>query len=398
MNFKKTKTYVLLFLILISWPQASLSKPKDKRLQVQILSQALVQELTLRSSESFHVQWERAHSGKKESLSWPAETPLKLLLGADSLGLSPSLKNPFRRVEISSPNSGNLILQAGGMRKVLSQTSLVITPRKQGLQVIAQLTPEYYTSVVLASELPQDFPLEALKAQAVLIRTQTQKRPYPHQNEGFDFCDSTHCQLFAPKNFLSEKFRSATLETQDLILTYQGRPIEALYHSTCGGHTAANQSVFGGKPLPYLQGTPDQNPQAQNYCQNSPHSHWQSSLSLRELRTVFKHPKLRSLASVDLDQDGRVDRIVLKGENSTSLLAQDFLLQIGRHLGWHRLKSLYFSVEKKDDVFIFTGKGLGHGVGMCQWGAKGMALAGKGFREILRHYFPGTRLEQQNSI
>lgn len=361
--------------------------------KLELFSLHKFQELQLSSSESFHIQWERAETGKKEFAPWPAEEVLKLQIKNNFIESPNGPIAKARSIEIVPTNEGALLLQANGIRKRLSQSILTVVSRQGNLQVLAQVSREHYVATVLVSELPEDFPLEALKAQAVLIRTLASKKNPTHGSEGFNFCDSTHCQLFQPERPILEKFQRAVEQTQGLILTHRGKAIEALYHSTCGGRTAANQKTFGGGALPYLQGSSDQDSKGRNYCAASPHSQWSSTLSLKELRALFKDPSLKNLEAIDLDQDGRAEEILLIGEKTQKILAQDFLMQVGRQLGWSRLKSAVLQVNKQNELFLFTGKGLGHGVGMCQWGARGMALAGQDYIAILKHYFPGTSLQ-----
>lgn len=260
---------------------------------------------------------------------------------------------------------------------------------------IQKMNLEAYVLQVLSGEMSVDSPLEALKAQAVLIRTYAISSKGRHQSEGFDFCHLTHCQVFPQKLIVSAKLKRAVNSTRGLILFYQNQPIQALYHSTCGGHTSPNQKVFGGKSLPYLQGVDDA-----SYCSQSPHFRWTAKLSFEEIISVFyqhlMHPKNAFNISVSpelREKQGRWFALNIIGVYPIKTSAQNFLLKIGRSLGWSRLKSTWFEVEVKELSLYFKGNGLGHGVGMCQWGAIGRAKAGENFREILYDYFPGTRLK-----
>jgi stage II sporulation protein D len=235
--------------------------------------------------------------------------------------------------------------------------------------------------------MPEDFPPEALKAQAVLVRTLAVHPQQDHRREGFDFCDSTHCQLFHPQKNIPEKFQVATRETRSQILSYNNRPIATLYHSSCGGHTSPHQRVFGGEPLPYLQGVDDE-----AFCSDSPQSAWHSSLEKSQLEGVLNFSPLQKIQILDAEPGGRNFSLGLAGKDFKQIPAQEFLRQVGQQMGWEKVKSAYFSMEVRGDTIIFNGRGLGHGVGLCQWGARGMALKGKNYRQILQHYFPGTAL------
>jgi stage II sporulation protein D (peptidoglycan lytic transglycosylase) len=269
-----------------------------------------------------------------------------------------------------------------------AEKTVRVQEKKTG--IISTYPLENYVAAVLAAEMPEEFPPEALKAQAVLIRTLTRNPPQDHRLQGFDFCDTTHCQLFRPLQQVPEKFLVAARETRGQTLSYNHHPIMALYHSACGGHTSPNQRVFGGEPQPYLQGVDDQ-----DYCKDSPQSTWQSQLGRRDLEGALDFSPLQHIQILDGEPNGRNFTLALEGQDFKKISAQDFLLAVGQRLGWEKIKSAYFSLESRGDTLTFIGRGLGHGVGLCQWGARGMALQGKNYRQILQHYFPGTHLDEK---
>ncbi|MFO1463327.1 MAG: SpoIID/LytB domain-containing protein [bacterium] len=298
----------------------------------------------------------------------------------------------FARIRLRS-SAGPLEISGGGLQRRFSG-SLFVEARRGELAFVEQVSLEAYVREVLAAELPEDFSAEAQKAQAVLIRSFALSHRGRHAEEGYDFCDLTHCQVYGGLGPASALREEAVRATRGLILSYQGRPIEGLFHSTCGGHTSANQRVFGGKPLPYLQGVSDG-----DYCAVSPHYRWSARLPLREISAILaEDPRwtgsipLRGLALGEREPQGRVFNLSLEGPRRASIETMDFLSELGRKIGWNQLKSNWFELSVKDGIAEFEGRGLGHGVGMCQWGARGMAERGKRFDEILRHYFPGTKL------
>ncbi len=290
---------------------------------------------------------------------------------------------------------GPLTLRASGMSRRFSGT-LWVQARAGKLQFTEWLPLESYVRSVLAGEIPEDFPLEAQKAQAVLIRSFALSQRGRHAEEGYDFCDLTHCQVYGGLGAPSELRDEAVRATEKLVLAYRGKPIAGLFHSTCGGHTSANQRVFGGKPLPYLQGVSDE-----NFCSASPHYRWKAEVPIQQLSLALAEDSqwresipLSSLAPAERESDGRIFSVDLQGPRHEKIATMDFLSAVGKKIGWNQLKSNWFEVQVKDGVASFEGRGLGHGVGLCQWGARGMALAGKRFDEILRHYFPGAKLSR----
>lgn len=267
---------------------------------------------------------------------------------------------------------------------------LEVKIRNGHLEIFAEVSLEKYVAAVLASELPSNFPMESLKAQAVLIRTLALKGEERHLREGFDFCDTTHCQLFLPPEKIPPVVLAAVQQTKDMVLTHRGRLVAGLYHSTCGGHTSANQRVFGGVALPYLQGVNDG-----DYCTDSPHHDWKTEISREDIKKALRQNQpVTQINLLDQDEAGRVFQLETYSPLSQQWSAQTFLLQVGRRLGWNKLKSTFFTIQPKEGSFIFSGRGLGHGVGLCQWGARGMALQDKDFRQILLHYFPGTQVRR----
>lgn len=292
-------------------------------------------------------------------------------------------------------SEGPLKVTAGGVSRSFAG-ELRLRSKAGTLEFVELLPLDAYVRGVLASELPEDFPLEAQKAQAVLIRSYALAHRGRHAKEGFDFCDLTHCQTYGGLAAESGARDEALRATRSLVLSHGGKPIEGLFHSTCGGHTSANHRVFGGRPLPYLQGVDDR-----DYCAASPHSSWSSRIPLEKISAALAEDDrlrasipLHGLAADDREPGGRAFSLRLAGPRSGEIATMEFLSRIGKALGWNLVKSNWFDVAVEEGAAAFHGRGLGHGVGLCQWGARGMALSGSRFDEILRHYFPGAQLRR----
>lgn len=302
---------------------------------------------------------------------------------------------PFRSLQVRSLE-GRISVTGGKVPFRRFAGELRVEARGGELRFVESLPLERYVRGVLAAELPEDFPLEAQKAQAVLIRSYALAHRGRHAGEGFDFCDLTHCQVYGGTDAASGIRDEAVRATRSLVMSYGGKPIEGLFHSTCGGHTSANQRVFGGRARSYLRGVDDG-----SNCAHSPHRDWSSRIPLDEISAILaEDPRLgpaiplHGLAVDEGEPGGRAFSVRLLGPRLAEMPTMDFLSRIGKALGWSRLKSNWFEVQVEGGVAQFRGRGLGHGVGMCQWGARGMALAGSRFDQILRHYFPGARLQR----
>jgi stage II sporulation protein D len=277
--------------------------------------------------------------------------------------------------------------------------SVRVLVRGQSLQMINDVALEDYVPSVLASEVEAGWRRETLKAQAVVTRTYTLTRRRAHAAEGFDLCDSTHCQAYRGLAAETPGTAQAAQATAGEVLEWQGELAATPYHSTCGGHTAANDNAFpGALPKPYLRGVRDEE-NGVALCRASPHFTWGARLSPRAVQAALQAASdtspgrtLRDVVVLARDPTGRVTRVRIVGSETKEVDAHRFLWVLGRGVGWGKVKSAWFRLRREGAEYIFHGRGLGHGVGLCQWGAEGRARAGWDYRRILEHYFPGTRL------
>jgi len=250
-----------------------------------------------------------------------------------------------------------------------------IEPGGVGLEVINRVDLEEYVASVVRWEmgsLGEDL-IEALKAQAVAARTYS----LCHHKLSAGIEDQVY------KGYVDDPvIRRAVSETEGEILVSDGRPIDAKYHSTCGGKTAPPSEVWGVDDPPYLKAKKDP------FCQDSPHYHWQRVFPLVEF-----YQRLGCALGHKLT--GPVELELIRGQKSRRLIevriGEDRICGI-RFRRLFGLKSTYFWLSLGRDSVIITGKGWGHGVGMCQWGAIGMAKRGYSYKQILGYYYPGAKL------
>jgi stage II sporulation protein D len=207
--------------------------------------------------------------------------------------------------------------------------------------------------------------------------------------------------------------REAVATTRGRILTYDGRPIEAFFYSTCGGRTAEGTEVFRGAAEPYLRSIADQAPNGSVYCSISPRYHWREDWSGEALRATLER-NLPPVTGISADQirqvvglritrrtvSGRVDQLAIGLGGLEVRIDGPTIRRVLRPASGDLLRSSSFTLVADGDGRLVThleveGTGSGHGVGFCQWGAVGRARAGQGFQEILSAYFPGTRLERR---
>ena len=286
--------------------------------------------------------------------------------------------------------------QSDPPRGILTRAAEVRASRA-GLRVIVAADLETYVAGVLAGEAATFKTQQGLAAMAVLARTWALRSGSRHRSEGFDFCSLTHCQFFRPPLEGTELPRAITKAVEDtagLVLKYHGEMIDAYYSANCGGMTAAAGDVWPDRARPYLQVVRDP------YCAGAEQSSWTQKVSWNEVRQVLE--KQGGAAPRDLvveanDASGRVRALRLTGGRPQRIDANEFRYALNRRLGWNTLKSSLFTLEPHGDSIIFHGRGLGHGVGLCQAGAEQMGKLGISTDQILAHYFPGTRLENLES-
>ncbi len=253
---------------------------------------------------------------------------------------------------------------------------------QKGLYVINELPLEEYVKSVVYSETTDDWPLEALKVQAIVARTYAVRQIMKNRDKLYHLSSSTLHQLYRG-NQKDRLIEQAVNETKGLIVTYKGKPIEALYHSTCGGRTEYAEEVFSKKE-PYLRSV-------KNDCSISPYWRWRKRIGKREIERALKIENLKDLKIVSHTKSGRVKELKIITESRTlEITAKD----LRRILGWKHLPSTWFKISKEGNSFVFDGRGYGHGVGLCQWGALEMALKGYDFKYILGYYYPGTKIER----
>jgi peptidoglycan hydrolase-like amidase len=255
------------------------------------------------------------------------------------------------RVAVSGRNeSADFILEIPSKIKRQYHGTLEIRPAAGNLISMVTLDLETAVASVVAAESAPDAPLEALKAQAVAARSYFVAGRGRHR--GFEFCDTTHCQFLRAAPPAASRVAVAVEDTRGLVLAYQTMPFAAMYTRSCSGETRTPAQVrLPAAAYPYFSVDCE-------YCR--------------------RHP-VRWTSYIPAHQAGS-----LRASDETARLA------VARHIGWSAVPSNDFSFAKDGDRVLLRGVGNGHGVGLCQAGARAMAASGAGFREILEHYYPNT--------
>lgn len=260
---------------------------------------------------------------------------------------------------------------------------------------------EYLLGVVPAEMLPH-WPEDALKAQAVAARSYACFNLDRFEYRGFDLADTVVSQAYAGVFAETEATTKAVVDTEGEVLTYDGNLANCLYHSTCGGVGATAQEIFDLKDdVPYLVGNEDIAPWDEYFCQSSPLFSWERSVAREDLadvlgKSVHTDPGevLSSLTIASRTPSDWVESIFISGERDNVVKASDFRAVLNRNIRPNFLPSTNFDIDFADGQYYITGKGFGHGVGMCQWGAKGRAENAIHYDNILRHYYPGCEITE----
>ena len=248
------------------------------------------------------------------------------------------------------------------------------------LRLTLSMTLEEYVTAVLQGESAGFKSDEALKAMAVAARTYAVHFGSRHRLEGFDFCDTTHCQDVRLGNE-SSRARAAVAATEGELLWFEGRPAATYYHRSCGGEIEAASALERDLRAPYLRRHHD------DYCVRTP-DEWQSDISKNDLTRALDRP-VNGVVVAARSDSGRVQTLLI---NNQPISATDFRFAVGRAIGWDEIRSDLYQLEDLGDRISFRGRGQGHGVGLCQTGADSMGQQGRSYREILAFYYPGTAL------
>jgi stage II sporulation protein D len=283
---------------------------------------------------------------------------------------------------------GNRTVAAGG-RWYRGEVKLV--SGSGGLTVINDLNLEDYVASVVGKEMYPIWPLEALKAQAVAARSYAIFQQQHPKYKLFDVLSTTTSQVYAGLDGEANTTQTAAQATAGQVLTYQGKVIESVFHSASGGHTENSEDVWM-KAVPYLRGVPD-------FDQAAPVFQWNLALTASQVRQRIPGiGDIISITPVKTTPIGRVKILKVQGSRGALLMKGS---DARRALG---IKSTYFSAKPEFGPvagtkgarpigFQIVGQGSGHGLGMSQWGAYGLAMQGKLYQAILAHYFQGVSLK-----
>jgi len=268
----------------------------------------------------------------------------------------------------------------------------LVQDHKGCLTVINELSLEEYVMGVLAGEIPGNWPMEALKAQAIAARTfaiykQDQAKK---KKETYDIENTALAQMYIGSRLVNQNIRQAVMDTEGEILTYRDEPIMAVFHSNCGGETTGAVDVWG-QNQPYLR------PVFCSFGNQGPHYKWNETLKVSDIVRRLRAANISiydivQISSIEKNEGHRVTQLVLMDADGSKKRIKGAVFRMA--VGPDVIRSTCFEAHLKGDSIEFTGLGWGHGVGLCQEGAYGMAKEGYSAFDILRHYYYGVILDK----
>ncbi|WP_460596729.1 SpoIID/LytB domain-containing protein [Geomonas sp. Red276] len=262
-----------------------------------------------------------------------------------------------------------------------------VTSGDRGLLVVNELPIEDYLIGLINCEISSSWPLEAVKAQAVIARSYAVYQKNTRRGAPYQLESSVMDQVYEGCDIEDSRAARAVLETAGEVLTYDDKVIQAFYHSNCGGHTENSKNVWG-MSLPYLRGVPCR------YCLDANPMRWDLKLPLKKVEVALRAAGyqvggVRDIRVQSRNESGRVQELTVSGSRGRVAVSG---VAFRKAIGYGVVKSTNFEIRMAGDEALISGTGSGHGVGLCQWGAKQRAADGFDYQEILSYYYPGVKL------
>ncbi|HPF62944.1 MAG TPA: SpoIID/LytB domain-containing protein [Gemmatimonadales bacterium] len=333
-------------------------------------------------------------------------------VGAQGNGvvLDPGGRELRRRVFTVTPGQDEGLVYLDGRPY---RGAIEVSRGADGVRVVNIVGLEEYLVAVVGAELGHRPASEAAaaRAQAVVARTYALRNMGRWEADGFDLLAGVASQVYRGADDEDPVARAAVEATAGEVLLYGGDLIDAFYSSTCGGSSEAGRDVFVDGDRPYLQARPDVDGEGRAWCAISPRFRWTTSWSAAELAAILRRTlaaerlatavaaDLREMRVLDRTASGRIATLELRGARGATVVRGSAIRRALQPPEGGLLGSSDFTVRLdrrggRIERVVAEGRGFGHGVGLCQWGAIGRARAGQDHLTILMSYFPGTDLQR----
>jgi len=436
---KKNKLIVLI--IFVIFMRSSAVYAESINIKVGLLfGENAPKEVSLKASKGFYIGSSK-NDDRFKALKETDYKELKVVLEKDYLSFIAPQKGEILRVKAGNtvaveirPKEDKIIY----INEKPYRGKAIIRPSDTGITVINELGLEEYLYGVLPMEMPYNWPLEALKAQAIAARTYALKNFNKYQEYGFNLSNSIDSQVYGGYEVERESTNKAVDVTAGQIIVYNNKLINAFYHADNGGYAESSDNVWEFS-LPYLISGPDR------FSIDTPHSSWEKTLTIKEIeqRLIQKNivmEKVIGLKILDTSESGRVTKLMIIGSKNSIILTKQSIRDVldlksnlfrietndmfyilngqGTTTARDYLQSLAFVTSKgvcknsnteiirikgrngtrkfstQSKNYVIKGRGWGHGVGLSQWGAKRMAEMGYNCTEILQHYYRGSQVKK----
>jgi stage II sporulation protein D len=350
-----------------------------QNVRIGILSEKIIKTLVFAPSEGIYQIV--ADSIQMEAFDKTLAVCIQVSNDSLMLKMSDGRAFTFSEITFMSGKSSYFRICIDGLNIKTYDDNLIVRNRFGSLLLINEVEMDDYLCGVIEKETGKKKNKEFYKTQAILCRTYWAKARENHLVEGYQLCDGVHCQAFMGKPSDIPNIRKAVEETYDLIITdTTGAPVTAVFHGNCGGITEGAENVWV-KSRPYLKPVHDE------FCLSMPGAEWTKSLSLKEWREYLKNAGINNAIDCDpivfnfLNND-RKTYYKVGGDSLTFVKMRNEL----------KLRSAFFLVRYENNQITLSGRGYGHGVGMCQEGAMNMAKQGYTYRQIIAKYFTGVEI------
>lgn len=373
---------LLIFGFISASPGASATKPLAPAQETQDIRVAIFKDIPTATIQGNGLQI--FTSSRLNQASKPLQS---IVIVPTPKGLK--VNNKMIQADKLAISSANHLLTVNGTKH--RGTLLISQSNTTALLVVNNLPIEDYLQGLIFSEIAPSWPKEAIKAQAVTARTYALYKRAELKNKNspqlYDVESTVSDQVY---NGAQEDPRvlTAIRETTGEVVTKDRRLVKTYYHSTCAGQTEVSRNVWGDENgIPAIK---------DSYCKRSNHKDWRYSVSRKTLAAMLNstgHPakKVLDIRANYLPDNPRTQSLSITTNTETFDLPVNKFREL---LGFKNLKSAWFTIKSHRKEFVFNGHGFGHGVGMCQWGARGMAEAGRSHQEILTTFYPGTIIEK----
>ena len=390
MKLKISTSFIILIFLISCTPMVRSTRKLQEEPVVRILLQKNPSNLKITSTSKLKIKTGDKNGTVSGPISLHFDPSLRITTSAGNI------KNPEYPVSIESTKKFIRIDEN------VYPGSIVISEFGDIL-VVNHVKIEDYLKGVIPFEmgnLPED-QIEALKAQAVAARSFVMAHIKP--GEPFDISTTIWDQVYGGASRIDKTINKAVESTRGVVGVYDGKIIDAKYSSTCGGITEHNENIWVGERVPYLRSVRDSGWNREDFCRFSPHYRWERVYDKKEFFEVVKKQindffgkppdRIEWIRITKRTRTNRVRIIEINTNIGKFYLEKD---QIRRLFSDDRgsLKSLMFQIKVKSNQIIVSGKGYGHGVGMCQYGAMEMAKERYSYRTILTHYYKGIRLKK----